>query len=59
MHLENVDLGYTFIENSVYHHDFNGTQDPVEDEFYGDMGCNGTLTFSFQSPVYMWLMMNM
>jgi hypothetical protein len=58
-YIDNQELGYTFLEQCKYHHDFNGTQDPVEDEFYGDMGCNGTVTFSFQSPIHLWLIMNM
>lgn len=58
-YIDNLELGHTFLEQCKYYHDFNGTKDPVVDEFYGDMGCNGTLTFSFQSPVYMWLIMNM
>ena len=50
-------LGYTtFLEQCKYHHDFNGTQNPIEDEFYGDMGCNGTIVFLFQSPVYLWIL---
>jgi len=57
--IDSVELGHTFLEQCKYHHDFNGTQDPVVDKFYGDMGCNGTLIFSFQSPIYLWLVMNM
>jgi hypothetical protein len=57
--IDSVELGHTFLEQCKYHHDFNGSQDPVVDKFYGDMGCNGTLIFSFQSPIYLWLVMNM
>ena len=57
--IDSVELGHTFLEQCKYHHDFNGSQDPIEDEFYGDMGCNGTLIFLFQSPIYIWLVMNM
>ena len=56
--IDNLELGHTFLEQCKYYHDFNGSQDPVVDEFYGDMGCNGTLIFSFQSPVYMWILEN-
>ena len=58
-YIDSIELGHTFLEQCKYHHDFNGTQDPVVDEFYGDMGCNGTLTFSFQTPIYIWLLTNM
>ena len=57
--IDNAELGHTFLEQCKYHHDFNGTQDPVVDKFYGNMGCNGTLIFSFQSPIYIWLLTNM
>ena len=57
--IDSIELGHTFLQQCKYHHDFNGSQDPIEDEFYGDMGCNGTLIFLFQSPIYIWLVMNM
>ena len=55
-YIENVELGYTFLEQCKYHHDFNGSQEPIVDKFYGDMGCNGTIVFLFQSPVYLWIL---
>ena len=58
-YIENVELGHTFLEQCKYHHDFNGSQEPVVDKFWEIMGCNGTLIFSFQSPIYLWLVMNM
>ena len=58
MHLENVDLEYNFIKHSVYTHNFNGTQDSIEDSFHGTMGCNGTVTFRFSSPFYIWILEN-
>jgi hypothetical protein len=58
-YIDSIELGHTFLEQCKYHHDFNGTQDPVVDKFYGDMGCNGTLIFLFQSPIYIWLLANM
>ena len=42
-----------------YAHDFNGTQELINDKFYGTMGCNGTLTFEFTTPFYLWLLENM
>ena len=55
-YIENVELGHTFLEQCKYHHDFNGSQEPIVDKFYGDMGCNGTIVFLFQSPVYLWIL---
>jgi len=56
---DEIELGHTFIENAVYRHDFNGSQDPVDDEFYGDMGCNGEVSLKFTSPIYLWLLEKM
>ena len=42
-----------------YHHDYNGSQDPVVDKFYGTMGCNGTVSLKFTTPIYLWLLENM
>jgi hypothetical protein len=46
-------------EQAVYYHDFNGSAAPVEDRFYGSMGCNGTLSLKFSTPIYIWLLENM
>ena len=43
---------------SSYYHDFNGTADPVQDKFYGSMGCNGDLLINFSTPVYPWILEN-
>ena len=42
-----------------YYHDFNGTQPAVLDTFHGMMGCNGTVSMKFTTPVYLWLLENM
>ena len=42
-----------------YCHDFNGTQPVTIDPFHGAMGCNGTVTLKFTTPVYLWLLENM
>ena len=54
-----IKLGHTFLENAVYHHDFNGSQAPVQDAFYGEMGCNGHVELKFTSPIYLWLLEKM
>ena len=59
MAFDGIDPGYFFIEQCVYHHDFNGSQAPIEDEFYGDMGCNGHVSLVFTTPIYLWLLENM
>jgi hypothetical protein len=44
---------------AVYTHDFNGTQAQTQDRFYGWLGCNGTVSLKFTTPVYLWLLENM
>ena len=59
MTFDDIKLGHLFTEQAVYHHDFNGTQTPIEDEFFGDMGCNGHVSLKFTTPIYLWLLENM
>tara|TARA_R110000868_G_scaffold403634_1_gene681094 strand:+ start:358 stop:795 length:438 start_codon:yes stop_codon:yes gene_type:complete len=54
-----IELGQIFIDQAVYEHNFNGTADTIQDKFYGEMGCNGTVTLAFTTPVYLWLLENM
>jgi len=56
---DDIKLGQVFVDQSVYHHSFNGSQTPVEDKFYGDMGCNGHVSLRFTTPIYLWLLENM
>jgi hypothetical protein len=56
---DEITLGHTFIENAVYRHNFNDTQDSIDDEFYGNMGCNGEVSLKFTSPIYLWLLEKM
>ena len=56
---DEVKLGHMFIEQTVYYHDMNGSQDPIEDKFYGSMGCNGYVSLKFATPIYLWLLENM
>ena len=56
---DDIDLGNIFFEKSIYTHDFNGSQPSVEDKFFGNMGCNGTVNLKFSTPVYIWLLENM
>ena len=56
---DEINLDQIFIEQAVYEHNFNGTANTVKDQFYGEMGCNGTLTLAFTTPVYLWLLENM
>ena len=57
--IDDIDISLLVNPKSTYSHNFNGSQSEVEDKFYGDMGCNGTVTFEFTTPFYLWLLENM
>jgi hypothetical protein len=57
--LDGIDLDQIFQSLAVYHHDFNGSQAPADHKFHGSIGCNGTVTLKFTTPVYLWLLENM
>lgn len=56
---DDIDCGKIFFEKSIYTHDFNGSQPTVHDQFFGSMGCNGTVSLKFTTPLYLWLLENM
>lgn len=56
---EGIELGHMFIEQTHYTHDFNDTQSEITEKFYGSMGCNGTVSLRFTTPIYLWLLENM
>jgi hypothetical protein len=56
---DEIKLGHMVTEQSTYTHDFNGTGQLTQDKFYGAMGCNGTVSLKFSTPVYMWLLEHM
>ena len=56
---EEIELKQLFVDQAVYRHDFNGTQPEIEDKFYGEMGCNGTVSLKFTTPIYLWILDNM
>jgi hypothetical protein len=56
---EEINIDQIVIDHAVYAHDFNGTRDAVQDRFFGSMGCNGTLSLKFSTPVYIWLLEHM
>jgi hypothetical protein len=42
-----------------YQHNFNGTGELSTHKFYGELGCNGTVTLKFTTPIYIWMLENM
>ena len=47
---DEIALGQVLLNKAVYTHDFNGSQPPVDDKFFGDLGCNGTVSLKFTAP---------
>jgi hypothetical protein len=56
---DDIELGQMVNELAVYEHDFNGTAEKNKHKFFGTMGCNGTVTLKFTTPIYLWLLENM
>lgn len=56
---ESINIDTVMEQCSVYHHDFNGSQPPIEDGFFGTMGCNGVVKFRFSTPIYLWMLENL
>jgi hypothetical protein len=56
---DGIDCQYLTTTLAQYQHDFNGTGNPTIDKFYGEMGCNGTVSLKFTTPIYLWLLENM
>lgn len=57
--LDEIEIKQILSEKAVYTHDFNGTGTTTSENFFGQIGCNGTVSFKFTTPVYLWLLENM
>ena len=56
---DEIKLGHMLTELATYTHDFNGNGSVAQDKFYGELGCNGTVSLKFSTPVYLWLLEHM
>ena len=56
---DDINCQYLTTNLAQYQHDFNGTGDPTTESFYGELGCNGTVSLKFTTPIYLWLLENM
>lgn len=54
-----LELGQIVPTLARYTHDFNGTGTTTTEKFYSHMGCNGTVSLKFTTPIYLWLLENM
>ena len=56
---DDIDVMPVFHTHSKYQHNFNGTGHSVTERCFGSMGCNGTVSLEFTTPIYLWLLENM
>ena len=56
---DGIPLGHIVTEASTYKHDFNGNGTTIQEKFYGELGCNGTVSLKFATPMYLWLLEHM
>lgn len=59
LRMDEIDISNLLSKFCVYRHDFNGHAELSEHEFFGHMGCNGSVEMTFTSPLYLWLLDNM
>lgn len=56
---DDIDIGYAFNKLAIYTHDFNGTGSESTHDFFNTIGCNGTVSLKFTTPMYLWLLEHM
>ena len=56
---DEIKLGHMVAELATYTHNFNGTKESTQEKFYGEIGCNGTVSLKFSTPMYIWLLEHM
>ena len=57
--IDEIDIEELLYFVAKYFHDFNGTGEATEENFYGTMGCNGIVQINLQTPIYLWLLENL
>jgi hypothetical protein len=56
---DKINLGFIANKESVYTHNFNGAGETTVEKFYGQIGCNGTVSLKFSTPLYLWILEHM
>lgn len=56
---ELIPVDTVFDQRTQYRHDFNGSGEEIDDEFFGILGCNGRARFEFTTPIYIWMLENL
>jgi hypothetical protein len=59
LEFDEIPLNQIFFNLATYTHNSNGSGPEIQNKFYGEMGCNGTVELKFTTPVYLWLLENM
>jgi len=57
--VDEINIEQLFWFQAEYSHDFNGSANPTTENFYGTMGCNGTVKIDVTTPIYLWLLENL
>lgn len=57
--LDNIEIDDLVSAHCVYEHDLNGNGPVTKEKFFSTMGCNGTASLEFSTPIYLWLLENM
>jgi len=57
--VDEIDIEEMLYFQAKYSHKFNGGGELTEENFYGTIGCNGTVEINLQTPIYMWLLENL
>ena len=53
---DNINIDTAVLEHAVYVHNFNDSEDYINDQFFWRMGCNGVVTLKFSTPIYLWFL---
>lgn len=56
---DGIKIGYDVNKLATYTHDFNGHSEASSHEFFDTIGCNGTVSLKFSTPIYLWLLEHM
>ena len=56
---DSIALNQLVPDLAEYQHNFNNTGELSVHKFYGELGCNGTVTLKFTTPIYLWLLEHM
>ena len=57
--IDDIEADQLVSEQAVYSHSFNSDSSATDHRFYWVMGCNGTVSLRFATPIYIWLLEHM